>query len=165
MSLLTAWKELWISFWQNNMFQKEKTYVSFSLNGEIKQSAIQSKFQYNSYTKMLKWRCFRLNSCCHGCVVEVLLNKPKSAALLLNIAQFICLLNEKGARFCVSSNKYHVSCLINKVCRTNWLNKQKRQAFCLISLFKKHFDSLETIWLLFLPPSAYNLSGGKRKLK
>ena len=64
--------------------------------------------------------------------------------------RFISLLNEKGARFCLSSKIYHVSSLINKVSRTNWFNKQKDKLFCLICLFQKYSDGPETIWLLFI---------------
>ena len=44
------------------------------------------------------------------------------------------------AHFCVLSKKYHVSCLITKVSRSDWFNKQKRQAF----VFNKPIP--ETFW-------------------
>ena len=58
--------------------------------------------------------------------MEVLFNKPKSAALLFNKRN---LFTYKAKRARVFAYYYCFSGLINKACILNWYNKQKRQAF------------------------------------
>ena len=82
--------------------------------------------------------------------MEVLLNKPYSAALLI-LSKIYLLIKRTRWRFLLIKQEIPRFLFNKQSLQVNWtgLKNKKDRHFCLISLFQKHSNSPETIWLLF----------------